>query len=314
MVLVTHARRWLSALAIRSAPSPGRGASVWRPLAADGRGVHRALVPAALPGRFGLLAPAFERRRRAGSVLGGPLQPDLLETLGRRVGLHAPGPCRLGDRARHPAPFLVGIAASWPAAAFPIIVLTLASRDFGVLFILPMVAGLAAAWLYVVLGDKPPNGWAQSALVGLFLIASIPLYWLLASGFLYLCVMCALFELLVRKRPAWCLAWIVFGAAVPFGVSYVLLRAGRRRSVPALDDAAAARRGHERPGRGHVSVRAGRSGGGLPRREVPVRRSSDASAPARCPGRRVRGARVAGLAAGRASFRHGGLDLRGLPA
>ncbi len=114
----------------------------------------------------------------------------------------------------------------WPAAAFPIIVLTLASRDFGVLFILPMVAGLAAAWLYVVLGDKPPNGWAQSALVGLFLIASIPLYWLLASGFLHLCVTCALFELLVRKRPMWCLAWIVFGAAVPFGVSYVYYEPG----------------------------------------------------------------------------------------
>ena len=92
----------------------------------------------------------------------------------------------------------------------------------GVLFILPMVAGLAAAWLYMALCEKPHNGWAQRAVVVLFLIASIPLYWLLASGFLYLCAMCALFELLVRKRPVWCVAWIAFGAAVPYGMSYVL--------------------------------------------------------------------------------------------
>jgi hypothetical protein len=110
---------------------------------------------------------------------------------------------------------------NWPAAAFPIIVLILASRSMAVLFILPMVAGLAAAWLYMALCDKPRNRWARSAVVVLFLLASIPLYWLLASGFLYLCAMCALFELLVRKRPVWCLAWIAFGAAVPWGMSYV---------------------------------------------------------------------------------------------
>lgn len=112
-------------------------------------------------------------------------------------------------------------SCNWPASAFPVIVLVVASRHLGVLFILPMVAGLAAAWSYMTLCERPRNGWAQSAVVVLFLIASIPLYWALASGFLYLCAMCALFELLVRKRPIWCSAWIVFGAAVPFGVSYV---------------------------------------------------------------------------------------------
>jgi hypothetical protein len=112
-------------------------------------------------------------------------------------------------------------SCNWPAAAFPVIVLVVASRHLGVLFILPMVAGLAAAWSYMALCERPRNGWAQSAVVVLFLVASIPLYWALASGFLYLCAMCALFELLVRKRPVWCAAWIVFGAAVPYGVSYV---------------------------------------------------------------------------------------------
>ena len=85
-------------------------------------------------------------------------------------------------------------SCTWPAAAFPIIVLILASRHMAVLYVLPMVAGLAAAWLYMALCETPHNGWAQSAVVLLFLIASIPLYWLLASGFLHLCAMCAIFR------------------------------------------------------------------------------------------------------------------------
>jgi len=112
-------------------------------------------------------------------------------------------------------------SCTWPAAAFPVIVLILASGHVAVLFILPMVTGLAAALLYMALCEKPHTGWAQSAVVVLCLIASIPLYWLLASGFLYLCAMCALYEVLIRKRPVWCLAWIAFGAAVPYGMSYV---------------------------------------------------------------------------------------------
>jgi hypothetical protein len=110
---------------------------------------------------------------------------------------------------------------SWPAAAFPVILLMLASRHMAVVYILPMVAGLAAAWLYVALREKPLDGLARPAVAVLFLIASIPLYYLLASGFLYLCAMAALFEWLVRKRPGWSLAWIAFGAAVPYGMSYV---------------------------------------------------------------------------------------------
>jgi tetratricopeptide (TPR) repeat protein len=112
-------------------------------------------------------------------------------------------------------------SCNWPAAALPLVMLILASRYVAVSHVLPMVAGLAAAWLYMALREKLHNRWAQSGVVVSFLIASIPLYYLLASGFLYLCVMCALFELLVRKRPAWCLAWIAFGAAVPYAVSYV---------------------------------------------------------------------------------------------
>jgi len=109
----------------------------------------------------------------------------------------------------------------WQAAAFPLSLLILASRYIGVLYILPMVAGLAAAWLYIVLRGKLHNRWLQSAIAVLFLVASIPLYYLLASGFLYLCAMCALFELLVRKRPVCGSAWIAFGAAVPYGMSYL---------------------------------------------------------------------------------------------
>jgi hypothetical protein len=110
---------------------------------------------------------------------------------------------------------------SWPAAAFPVVVLVLASRYLSVLFILPMVSGLASAWLYVALRERTRGGRAQSAVIGLFLVASIPLYWLLASGFLYLCAIAALFELLLRRRPVSGVAWIVFGALVPYGTSYV---------------------------------------------------------------------------------------------
>jgi hypothetical protein len=110
----------------------------------------------------------------------------------------------------------------WPAAAFPILLLTVAARDLSVLFILPMVGGLAAAWSYVALRDRPRRGWARSAVAVLFLAASAPLYWVLASGLLYFCAMAALFELLVGRRPFWSLAWIVVGAAVPYGMSYVL--------------------------------------------------------------------------------------------
>ncbi len=112
-------------------------------------------------------------------------------------------------------------SGNWPAATFPVILLILSSRYLGVLYILPMVAGLAAAWLYMALCEKPSNRRAQSLVVVIFLIASIPLYYLLASGFLYFCAMCALFELLVRKRAVWGVAWIAFGTAVPYGMSYL---------------------------------------------------------------------------------------------
>lgn len=109
----------------------------------------------------------------------------------------------------------------WLAVGFPLLILILAGRHIGVLFILPMVAGLAAAWLYTALSTRARRDWAQRAVVILFLVASVPVYYLLASGFLYFCAMCALFELLVRRRPAWGLAWLAFAAAVPYGMSYV---------------------------------------------------------------------------------------------
>ena len=109
---------------------------------------------------------------------------------------------------------------NWPAVAFPVLILILASRTIAVPYILPMLAGLAIAWFYMALLERPQSRWARRAVAVLFLIASVPLHFLLASGFLYLCAMCALFELLVRKRPLWCLAWIAFGAAVPYLVSY----------------------------------------------------------------------------------------------
>ncbi|MCC7176432.1 MAG: hypothetical protein IT159_14665 [Bryobacterales bacterium] len=110
---------------------------------------------------------------------------------------------------------------NWPAAAFPLILLILASRHLSVTYILPMLGGLAAAWSYMALREKPHNRWAQSTVAVLFLFVSIPLYYCLASGFLYLCLMCALFEMLIRRQPLWSLAWIAFGAAVPYGVSYL---------------------------------------------------------------------------------------------
>ena len=276
--------------------------------------VHRALFPAALSGRQGLLSPVFAPSSagrfsiwRASSV--SPTRDTGPACWPSRSWPLPPGRsraafCAVSRRDR----------CDWPAAAFPIIVLTLASRDFGVLFILPMVAGLAAAWLYMALCDKPPNGWAQSAVAGLFLIASIPLYCLLASGFLYLCAMCALFELLVRKRPVWCLAWIAFGAAVPYGVSYVFyepdiagryLRWMRMPQRDAITNGLVAAMYLFIPVGAVVAFLTGRFRIGA--RLTP-------RSPAHRSGRRICGARRAGLAAGRAAFRQVGMALRGLPA
>lgn len=112
-------------------------------------------------------------------------------------------------------------SCDWPAAAFPLIILILASRYVAVAYIFPMLAGLAVAWLYMALRERAHSRWAQPAVVVLFLIASILLYYVLRTGFLYICAMCALFELLVRKRPVWCVAWIVCGGTVPYGMSYI---------------------------------------------------------------------------------------------
>jgi hypothetical protein len=111
-------------------------------------------------------------------------------------------------------------SCGWPAAAFAVLVLILASRYIAPRYYLPMLAGLAAAWLYSVVSEKARDRRARALAALLLLIASIPLYFLLASGFLYFCALCALFEFLIRKRPAWGLAWVAFGAAVPYGVSF----------------------------------------------------------------------------------------------
>lgn len=111
-------------------------------------------------------------------------------------------------------------SCDWPAAAFAAIVLVLAGRYIAIGYFLPMLAGLAAAWLYSVVSEKTRDRRARALASLSFLMASIPLYFLLASGFLYLCLMCALLEFLIRKRPVWGLAWVAFGAAVPYGVSF----------------------------------------------------------------------------------------------
>lgn len=108
------------------------------------------------------------------------------------------------------------------AAAFPIVILTLANRSLAVLFILPMVAGLAIAWLYISLSERASVGWPRSTLLVLGVVVSFLLYWMLASGFLYVCVMCALFVALVRRQWLRGLAWLAVGAIVPFAVSRVL--------------------------------------------------------------------------------------------
>ena len=112
-------------------------------------------------------------------------------------------------------------SGNWPAAVFPIALLILASRDIAISYVLPTVAGLAAAWLYLALRERPRDPRAQSAVAAVFLLASFPVYYLLAAGFLYLCAIAALFELLVRRSPLWCLAWMACAAAVPYGTSYV---------------------------------------------------------------------------------------------
>lgn len=121
------------------------------------------------------------------------------------------------------------------AALFPMLMLIVVSRYVAVVYAMPMIAGLAASWLYMALRPAEPcrvlfagrtipwsNSNVQGALLFLFMAASVPLYYLLASGFLYFCALCALFEVLVAKRRVFGILWLGCALLVPYGVSRFL--------------------------------------------------------------------------------------------
>lgn len=127
---------------------------------------------------------------------------------------------------------------SWnrAALAFSLLMLALAGRFVAVTYLLPVVAGTAAAWLYSAVrtaagnprGSTGPvyvrtqrSRWRERIFIVLFLFAAVFLHYGLASGFLYFSGLCALFELLIATRPLMALAWLAVGAATPVGVSYL---------------------------------------------------------------------------------------------
>jgi hypothetical protein len=154
---------------------------------------------------------------------------------------------------------------NWAAVAFSGLVLALAGRWLAVVYVLPMLAGLAAAWLYMTVRERAKSRLAEAAVLAFSLAGSGLLYHAFASGFLYLCLMAALFEWLNRKRALWGLAWLAAGAAVPYGVSFLYyepdVAARYLRWVSALEPG----RDHERHAAGHVPVG---------RRSAPPRASS----------------------------------------
>ncbi len=109
----------------------------------------------------------------------------------------------------------------WPAAVFPLAILILTRRDAAISYVLPMLVGLAAAWLYMTLVEGLRGVWPQRVVAAASPMVAFPLCYLLASGSLYFCAMGALYELVVRKRALLGLVWIAAGAAVPCGVSRV---------------------------------------------------------------------------------------------
>ena len=110
-----------------------------------------------------------------------------------------------------------------PALVFALLMLMVVKRYAPLASVLPMLAGLAAAWLYMAL--RAARAWqsraAQGAVVAVGLAAAFPVHYLLGGGFLYFAGLCALFELLATRRPLPGLAWLAAGAAVPYAVSFV---------------------------------------------------------------------------------------------
>ena len=115
-------------------------------------------------------------------------------------------------------------ACNRPACVFALLMLVVVKRYVPLASVLPMVAGLAAAWLYMALrGARRCQSRAlQGAVTGLGIAASVPVYYVLGGCLLYFAGMCALLELRVFRRVLIGLAWLAACAAVPFATSFVL--------------------------------------------------------------------------------------------
>ena len=109
-----------------------------------------------------------------------------------------------------------------PAMIFPLLMLILTSRYIAVVYVLPVAAGLAIAWLYMeARGRLPQDRGGPFAVMAVFLIACVPLYYLTASGLAFFCAAGALYELLPGKRRLLAILWLCASALIPAAMSLV---------------------------------------------------------------------------------------------
>ena len=117
-----------------------------------------------------------------------------------------------------------------PSLCFALLMLVVLKRYVTVVTVLSVLTGVAAAWLYMEVRERAPRlpaeaarsapgrhiAWAIAAAA--VLVASVAANYLVGCGFLLLATLCALYEMLVRRRRLAAM-WVFFAWLAPYLVS-----------------------------------------------------------------------------------------------
>jgi len=115
----------------------------------------------------------------------------------------------------------------FPALFFALLMLVVMKRYLPLVNILPMLGGLAMAWLYIALRQRFVNRRRAGATLLLCAVGlSAPIYYIFGGGLLYFAGVAATFELIVLRHAVAGILWIITCAVVPQAMSYVLFEPG----------------------------------------------------------------------------------------
>ncbi|OGV75122.1 MAG: hypothetical protein A2269_00820 [Lentisphaerae bacterium RIFOXYA12_FULL_60_10] len=114
-----------------------------------------------------------------------------------------------------------------PALFFALLLLVVMKRYLPLVNILPMLGGMAMAWLYIALRRRSLNRrWVEATLLLCAVGLSAPIYYLFGGGLLYFAGLAAIFELIARRHAVTGFLWIITGAVVPQAMSYLFFEPG----------------------------------------------------------------------------------------